>query len=270
VKFRHVAVLAALFAAGAVARAQSPQPLTIFAAASLTETMQHLGDEFTKATGVPVRVSFGASSALARQIEAGASVDVFVSADQAWMDEVELHGLVDRATRRNLVSNRLVLIAPADHDVKVKITPHFPIGAMLGGGRLALGDPDHVPAGRYAKQALTNLGVWDVVADRLVRTEDVRHALLFVARGECPLGIVYTTDAKVEPRVRVVDTFPANRHSPATYPVAALKGAGPDAERFLEFILGDAGKQTFTSAGFCFCPALRSVQAAPTGAELLL
>ncbi len=229
---------------------QTPKPLTVFAAASLTETMQHLGEDFTTATGVPVRFSFAASSVLARQMEAGASVDVFASADQEWMDYLDQRGLIDRTTRRNLVSNRLVLIAPADHATKVTISRGFAIGVMLGDGRLATGDPDNVPVGRYAKQALTSLGVWNEVSDRLVRAEDVRHALLYVARGECPL--VYATDAKVEPRVRVLDTFPASSHLPITYPVAALKGASADATRFLDFIRGEAGRKTFEDAGFTF------------------
>jgi molybdate transport system substrate-binding protein len=241
-----------VFAVTALARAESPTPLTVFAAVSLTETMQQLGGEFTKQTGVPVRLSFASSSVLARQIEAGSGADVFVSADQQWMDYLEQRGLVDTATRRDLLSNRLVLIAPADRDIKVKIAPGFALGAALGGGRLVTGDPDNVPVGRYAKQALTRLGVWDSVSSQLVRAEDVRHALQFVARGECPLGIVYATDAKVERRVRVVDTFPVDSHAPIAYPVARLTHGSADAVRFLEFLGSDAGRKTFERAGFIF------------------
>lgn len=244
--------LVALLACGAACAAAPPtgRPVTVFAAASLTNVLQKAGDDFTRATGVPVRLSFAASSVLARQIEAGASADVFVSADQEWMDYLDQRGLIDKATRRNLVGNRLVLVAPADSPLQLKIAPGFAITAALGNGRLATGDPDSVPVGRYARQALTTLGVWNDVADRLVRAEDVRHALMFVARGEVPLGIVYETDARMDPRVRVIDTFPNGTHLPITYPVAATKGSGPDAGRFADYLRSEAGRATFESFGF--------------------
>ena len=244
--------LVALLACGAACAAAPPtgRPVTVFAAASLTNVLQKAGDDFTRATGVPVRLSFAASSVLARQIEAGASADVFVSADQEWMDYLDQRGLIDKATRRNIVGNRLVLVAPADSPLQLKIAPGFAITAALGNGRLATGDPDSVPVGRYARQALTTLGVWNDVADRLVRAEDVRHALMFVARGEVPLGIVYETDARMDPRVRVIDTFPNGTHLPITYPVAATKGSGPDAGRFADYLRSEAGRATFESFGF--------------------
>ncbi len=244
--------LVALLACGTALAADPPagRPVTVFAAASLTNVLQKAGDDFTRATGVPVRLSFAASSVLARQIEAGATADVFVSADQEWMDYLDQRGLIDKATRRNIVSNRLVLIAPVDSPLQLKIAPGFAIAAALGKGRLATGDPDSVPVGRYARQALTTLGVWNDVADRLVRAEDVRHALMFVARGEVPLGIVYETDARMDPRVRVIDTFPNGTHLPITYPVAATKGRGPDAGRFADYLRSEAGRATFESFGF--------------------
>ena len=149
-------------------------------------------------------------------VYANPAAELFVSADQEWMDYLDQRGLIDKATRRNIVSNRLVLIAPVDSPLQLKIAPGFAIAAALGKGRLATGDPDSVPVGRYARQALTTLGVWNDVADRLVRAEDVRHALMFVARGEVPLGIVYETDARMDPRVRVIDTFPNGTHLPIT------------------------------------------------------
>ena len=244
--------LVALLACGAACAAAPPtgRPVTVFAAASLTNVLQKAGDDFTRATGVPVRLSFAASSVLARQIEAGASADVFVSADQEWMDYLDQRGLIDKATRRNIVGNRLVLVAPADSPLQLKIAPGFAITAALGNGRLATGDPDSVPVGRYARQALTTLGMWNDVADRLVRAEDVRHALMFVARGEVPLGIVYETDARMDPRVRVIDTFPNGTHLPIAYPVAATRGSGPDAGRFADYLRSEAGRATFESFGF--------------------
>ena len=151
--------------------------------------------DWQKTSGVTVKLSFAASSVLARQIEAGGKADVFISADQEWMDYLQSRGLIEKLTRRNLVGNRLVLIAPADSKIELKIAPGFPLVGALGGGRLATGDPDTVPVGRYARSALISLGVWDEIQDRLVRADNVRGAMMFVARGEVPLGIVYTTDA---------------------------------------------------------------------------
>jgi molybdate transport system substrate-binding protein len=166
------------------------------------------------------------------------------------MDYLEQRGEIDKASRRNVLGNELVLIAPADSKVELKIEPGFDLAAALAKGRLATGDPDSVPVGRYARSALTSLGVWNVVADRLVRAEDVRHALAFVARGEAPLGIVYATDARADKRVRIVDTFPADSHPPITYPLALTPRAGPAAARFAEFASGEAGRSVFEEFGF--------------------
>ncbi len=227
-----------------------PRPVTVFAAASLTNALQHASDEFTRSTGVPVRLVFAASSVLARQIEAGAGADVFFAADQEWMDYLEQRGRIQKPSRRNVVGNRLALIAPAGSTRELRIAPGFPLARALGDGRLATGDPDSVPVGRYAKSALTSLGVWNEVADRLVRAEDVRQALTFVARGEVPFGIVYETDARIDQRVRVVGIFPAETHRPITYPVALVNGAGTEASRFLEFLQGAEGRAAFERAGF--------------------
>jgi molybdate transport system substrate-binding protein len=224
--------------------------ITVFAAASLTNVLQELGDAFTKETSVPVRFSFAASSALAKQIENGAPADVFFSADLEWMDYLQTRDLIQVPSRRNALGNRLVLIAPTDSKIKIKIEPHFALAAALGGGRLATGDPDSVPAGRYAKQALTQLGVWDEVADHLARADSVRSALAFVDRGEAPLGIVYETDALVDKNVRVVDVFPENSHPPITYPVALTRSAQPDAAKFVAYLRGPAGDAAFKRFGF--------------------
>jgi molybdate transport system substrate-binding protein len=187
---------------------------------------------------------------LARQIEAGGKADVFISADQEWMDYLQTRSLVDRPTRRNLVGNRLVLIAPADSKLELKIAPGFDLAGALGKGRLATGDPDTVPVGRYARSALTTLGVWDEIQDRLVRADNVRSAMMFVALGEVPLGIVYTTDARVDPKVRIVDTFPENTHPAITYPGAALKGSRTEAKEFLEFLANPGARDTWAKFGF--------------------
>jgi molybdate transport system substrate-binding protein len=233
----------------AIARAADPE-LLVFAAASLTNVLEALGPVYTAETGQSVKFSFAASSALARQIEAGGSADVFLPADIEWMDYVQARNLIDGTTRRDLLGNRLVLIAPASSTVSLKIEPGFALAKALGDGRLATGDPDYVPVGKYARSALTSLRVWNDVADRLVRAENVRTALAFVARGEAPLGIVYATDAKIEPGVRVVDTFPENTHAPITYPIAVVKGAHAGAARFAEFLRGDTARAKFSEFGF--------------------
>jgi molybdate transport system substrate-binding protein len=197
-----------------------------------------------------VRFSFAASSALARQIENGSRADVFFSADLEWMDYLQSRKLIQPATRHDVLGNQLVLIAPADSEIVLKIQPHFALAATLGKGRLATGDPDSVPVGRYAHEALANLGVWDEVSARLVRTDSVRSALAFVDRGEAALGIVYATDALIDKKVRVVDAFPAATHTPIVYPAALTMGAKADAAKFLAYIRGPAGSVAFQHYGF--------------------
>jgi len=244
-------VAASLIACGAAVAAEpDARPVTVFAAASLTDVLTELGDSFTKSTGVRTRFSFAASSLLARQIEAGANADVYFSADRDWMDYLEQRDLIQKATRHDLLGNRLALIAPADSSVQLTISPGFPIVVPLGKGRLATGDPDAVPVGRYARSALTSLGVWNDVADRLVRAEDVRTALMFVARGEAPLGIVYETDVRVEKRVRLVGVFPEDSHPPIRYPMALTKVAIADSARFAAYVRSDASRAVFERYGF--------------------
>lgn len=225
-------------------------PITVFAAASLTNVLQELGDRFTDETSIPVRFSFAASSALARQIENGSPADVFFSADLEWMDYLQSRHLIRSETRHDLLGNRLVLVAPVDSTLRLKIEPHFALAAALGKGRLATGDPDSVPAGRYARAALANLGVWRELADRIVRADNVRSALAFVDRGEVPLGIVYETDALIDKQVRVVDVFPENSHLPIVYPAALTTSAKADAAKFLAYIRGSAGDIAFKRYGF--------------------
>lgn len=230
--------------------AEPEKSITVFAAASLTNALQDLGDTFTKDTSIPVRFSFAASSALARQIENGSRADMLFSADLEWMDYLQARGLIQAQTRHDLLGNQLVLIAPAASKVSLMIAPHFALAAAVGKGRLATGDPDSVPVGRYAREALANLGVWDGIAPRLVRADSVRSALAFVGRGEAALGIVYATDALIDKKVRVVGIFPADSHKPIIYPVALTKGARSDAAKFLAYISGPAGDLAFKRYGF--------------------
>jgi molybdate transport system substrate-binding protein len=225
-------------------------PLIVFAAASLTNALQELGESFDAASGTTVKFSFAASSALARQIENGAPADVFFSADIDWMDYLQTRKLIQNATRRDLLGNRLVLIAPAASTVHLQIAPHFALVNALGTGRLATGDPDSVPVGRYARAALTTLGVWSSVEGHIVGAENVRAALTFVERGEAPLGIVYKTDALVDKGVRIVDTFPADTHPPITYPVALTVGAKNGAAQFADYLRTPTADAVFTKYGF--------------------
>lgn len=250
VAFIALAITAMATDASCAAGAGSARPTTVFAAASLTDVLQDLSAEFTRQTAIPVRLSFAATSTLARQIENGAPADVFFSADVAWMDYLEARNLIRRESRHDVLGNRLVLIARADSAIRLKIEPHFRLASALGSGRLVSGDPDSVPAGRYAREALTKLGAWDEVAGRMVRADSVRAALAFVERGEAPLGIVYATDALADRNVRVVDEFPADSHRPIVYPIALTSAAGAGAARFVAFLRGPAGVAAFTAAGF--------------------
>jgi molybdate transport system substrate-binding protein len=243
-------VIAGLVAPSTRAADASPPSITVFGAASLTNVLQDLGDAFTKETSIAVKFSFAASSALAKQIESGAPADVFFSADVDWMDYLQTHNLIQPKTRRDVVGNRLVLIAPSDSTIKLKIEPNFPLLTALGAKRLATGDPQSVPVGRYAQAALTNLGVWKDVADHIVRADNVRSALAFVDRGEAPLGIVYETDALIDKNVRVVDVFPATSHQPIVYPVALTASAKTGASMFLAYITSPAADAAFKAYGF--------------------
>lgn len=237
------------------AAAAAERVLTVFAAASLTNVLQQIGTAYTADTQIQVRFSFAASSALARQIESGAPVDAFVSADQDWMNYLQDRQLIDASSRANVASNSLVLIAPLDGNPGLKIAPGFRLAEALGAqGRLATGDPAVVPVGKYAQAALTKLGVWSTVEKRIVAADNVRTALNFVARGEAPLGIVYATDARVEPKVKVIDTFPASTHEPITYPAAATKTGGADAAAFVKYLTGARAQALFEQAGFGAVP----------------
>jgi molybdate transport system substrate-binding protein len=251
-KLLAAALLAILGLASTASRAAETQDtdLLVFAAASLSDVLTEIAAQYSAQTGQGVKLSFAASSTLARQIEAGARADVFLSADEEWMDYLATRALLDGATRRDVVGNRLVLIAPSDSRAQLRIAPRFPLAAAVGEGRLATGDPASVPAGRYARAALESLGVWSEIEPRLARAENVRAALAFVARGEAPFGIVYETDALAEKKVRVVDVFPPQAHPRIVYPVAATVAAKSGASRFAQFLLDPAAQATFRRHGF--------------------
>jgi molybdate transport system substrate-binding protein len=245
------AVLCVLSGLPMPATATTPTPtLTVFAAASLADVLQELGNQYTRDTGVKVIFSFAASSMLARQIENGAQADLFLCADQEWMDYLDQRGLIRHASRHNLVGNRLALVARADSPIQLTMAPHFPLRAALQGERLAVADPDSVPAGRYARSALVSLGVWDEVALRLVRAENVRAALVFVTRGEAPLGIVYETDALIEHKVKIVGLFPEDSHAPITYPVALTSVASAPSQALIDYLDGPAAQAAYRKYGF--------------------
>lgn len=228
--------------------------LTVFAAASLSDVLKDIGKSYQQKTGHTAAFSFAASSALARQIEASPGADVFISADADWMDYLDKKGLVQHATRSNLLGNHLVLIAPANSSLSLKVAPGFDLKGALGGGRLAIADPASVPAGKYGKAALTALGVWDSISAQLAPAENVRVALAYVARGEAPIGIVYRTDALADPRVKIVGTFGDATHAPIVYPVALTKEAKPLARELLDYLKQPQARAAFEKAGFQVLP----------------
>jgi len=244
------AVVTALIAFGP-GQAAYAQDVVVFAAASLTNALDEAAKLFEGRGGAHAKISYAASPALAKQIESGAPADIFLSADLDWMDYLEQRHLVQPATRRNLLGNRLVLVAPADSDVHVEIKPGFDLAALLKGGRLAMADTDSVPAGKYGKAALEKLGVWNTVQSAVAPAETVRAALLFVSRREAPLGIVYATDAAADPRVKIVGVFPEDTHPPIVYPAALTADSkNPSAVRLLDFLGSPAAKQIFEKEGF--------------------
>jgi molybdate transport system substrate-binding protein len=242
---RHLLAAAMLLLTAVQARAAD---ITVFAAASLAETMNRIAADYQKASGKTVAVSLAASSVLARQIEGSGGADVFISADEEWMDALQAKGLLAPGTRRNLLANQLVLVAPADSKLRIAIAPHFDLKGALGGGRLAIADPQSVPAGKYAREALGRLSAWNGI--RLAPAENVRAALAYVARGEAPLGVVYRTDALVEPKVRVVAAFPESSHPPIRYPAALTRESGRAARGFLAFLSSPYARSVFETAGF--------------------
>jgi len=225
--------------------------IVVFAAASLKNALDDIAGQWQRETGKKVVISYAASNTLIKQIEQGAPADIFISADLDWMDYGQQKNLIKPDSRFNLLGNRLVLIAPKDSSVSANIQPGFDLATLLKGGRLAMGNVDAVPAGKYGNAALEKLGVWDNVKNKIAQAESVRAALLFVSRGEAPLGIVYQTDAAADPSVKIVGTFPENTHPPIIYPVALTKeSTNPDAQTFLNYLRSPAARAAFERQGF--------------------
>jgi molybdate transport system substrate-binding protein len=243
-------VLAFLPALSAPVYAQD-KSLTVFAAASMKNALDDVDAAFTKKSGIAVAVSYAASSALIKQIEEGAPADVFVSADLDWMDYGSQKKLVQDNTRMNLLGNRLVLIAPKDSQIgNITIGPNVDLAKIAGDGRIVTADVRAVPAGKYAKAAFEKLGIWSAIEPKLAMAENVRAALTLVARGEGVLGIVYETDAKVEPNVKIVGVFPEDSHPPIVYPVALTTTAKANAAGYLEYLRSQTAKSIFEHYGF--------------------
>jgi molybdate transport system substrate-binding protein len=243
----------------ALALSGAPQPLiaqeqiTVFAAASLKNALDDTNAAFTRATGLKVVASYEASSALARQIEQGAPADIFISADLRWMNYANERKLIRPETRVNLLGNKLVLIASKDSKFdRVTIGDGFDIAKLAGDGRIAVADVKAVPAGLYAKAALEKLGSWAAAEPKLAQAQNVRATLAFVARGEAPVGIVYETDARIEPKVKVIGVFPDGFYPAVIYPVAATANGRTTAERYLSFLATPAAKAIFERYGFSF------------------
>jgi len=249
-----VAFLIVLGIAGAPSSSPAQEKsITVFAAASLKNALDDISAAFTKSTGIKVVASYAASSALIKQIENGAPADVFASADLDWMDYGAQKKLIKDDTRVNLLGNRLVLIAPKDSKIgNVTIAPGFDLAKLAGDGRIVTADVRAIPVGKYAKAALEKLGAWTAAEPKFAMTENVRAALTLVARGEAALGIVYETDAKVEPNVKVIGAFPADSHPPIVYPVALTAIAKPEAAQYLAFLRSQAARAVFETYGFTF------------------
>lgn len=247
---RFVVLAISISLGSARAATQAGGDVLVFAAASLQNALDELAAPALKATGVRMRVSYAASSALARQIESGAPAGLFISADLDWMNYLANRKLIRASSRVNLLGNQLVLIATKGHSVSLKIGPGFGLAQALGRERLAVPETVSVPAGKYAREALTKLGVWGSVSNKLAATETVRTALLLVSRGEAPLGIVYRTDAVVEPGVIVVDAFPESSHAPIVYPAALTTTASQGAGRVLDYLKSPAARAVFDKYGF--------------------
>jgi molybdate transport system substrate-binding protein len=237
-------------AQGGIAGAAPTAPV-VLAAASLQESLTEAADAYTKRGHPKPVISFASSSALAKQVEAGAPADLFLSADEPWMDALAKKNLIKKESRKSFLSNRLVLVAPASNPLRIKIAPGFPLAQALGDSRLAMGEPSSVPAGKYGKAALTKLGIWNEVEPKVAGAENVRAALQLVGRGEARAGIVYETDAKASKDVVVAGIFPESSHPPITYPVAILASSqNPESVSFRAFLLSSAGKAIFSKYGF--------------------
>jgi molybdate transport system substrate-binding protein len=268
-KIARLFAFTALIAASFTLHAE--EPVRVFAAASLTNALQELSAQWEKQGHPAPSLAFGASSVLAKQIESSAPADLFASADLNWMDYLDTRGRIETATRTNLLGNTLVLVVPRGKRFPVRIDKSFDITKAFE-GKLCTGEPGVVPVGIYARQSLEALGWWTPLSGRIVGTDDVRTALAFVERGECPVGIVYATDAAISDKVEVLETFPESTHKPIVYPFALVKGARAETKALLDYLSTPEAATVFTRYGFCIAQTLSSAaqmqQARDGGHEL--
>ena len=242
--------MAGFVVAGNAQISRAAEDVTVFAAASLTDALKAAATSWRAKGNDAVVLSFGSSSTIAKQIEAGAPADIFASADEKWMSYLSDKNLMEAGTIHRPIGNDLVLVGPAGTS-DIEISSSTDLAGALNGGRIAMGDPKSVPAGRYGEQALTKLGLWDSVKDKVAPAENVRAALALVQRGEAPLGVVYATDAREVSDVKVVGTFPDDSHDPIVYPIGIVAGHNrPEVKGFFDFLGGDEGKALFKSYGF--------------------
>jgi molybdate transport system substrate-binding protein len=248
----RIAVALVVTLMSAIGTEANAQDVTVFAAVSLTNALTDIAKIYNLKNPVKIRLSFNATSTLAKQIEAGAPADIFISADEQWMDYLETRNLIDKSTRSSAFGNSLALVTKADDARQLKIVPNLPLAAYLNGGRLAIGDPDHTAVGIYAKQALLNLGVWDSVASSLARAASVRAGLTMVERGEVSMGIAFTTEAKLSDKVRILDIFPAKTHEAIVYPVALVSSStnADQGKAFIAFLSGSETRRILDGYGF--------------------
>lgn len=254
-RFTHCVTVIAIFLAAPLFSSPAfsrSEPVVVFAAASIKNALDETAKQWTEKSKTEVKSSYAASSALAKQIEAGAPADIFISADLDWMNYVDGKQLVKTSTRNNLLGNSIVLVANKDWSKgDVKIASGFPLATLLGDGRLSMADTATVPAGKYGKAALEKLGVWDSVSGKLAQAENVRAALALVGRGEAPLGIVYKTDAAAEPNVKIIGSFPDDLHKPIVYPAALIETSkNAKASEFLKYLASPEAKTIFEKHGF--------------------
>lgn len=249
-KLTPLKILAVMLAFLPLSAFAGTDTVTVFAAASTTNAVTDIARLYEKNHPAKIRLSFASSSTLAKQIEKGAPADVYLSANPKWMNYLEERDAIVKASRKDLLGNRLVLIAPADAAAgDLTVDSHLDLAGLLGDGRLSMGDPDHVPAGMYGKKGFTQLGLWDGIKDKIARAKDVRAALVLVERGECPLGQVYATDAAISSKVRVAGIFPESSHPPIVYPAALITDSGA-ARSFLAFLQSDGAVEILKKYGF--------------------
>jgi molybdate transport system substrate-binding protein len=254
-RFALLAVVAAALSPALGRRAVAADDLLVFAATTLKPALDDVADAYRRSGGGAARISYAPSSALVQQLDAGAPAELFISADADWMDAAAAKALIRKETRVDLLTSRLVLVAPRDSAVTAEIKPGFPLADLLAGGRLAMCDPMMMPAGRYARAALQTLGVWSAVKDRVANAESVRAALTYVARGEAPLAVVFDTDAAADPDVKVVGVFPSDSHPPIVYPAALTAvGKDPEAPKFLAFLQSAEARAIFERRGYAVRP----------------